>query len=159
MGEAMERALGKVEQFRKAQEEYQRALSEDGKAALGELFKEFFEANPAVRAFTWTQYTPHFNDGDPCTFSVHDLEIAYPLVLEGGEDNPEADGYDGDCTANGVDYGYEYIGSKVEKKYPGITALESAFRKFEDVCEATFGDGVRVVVTREGFFEDEYDHD
>lgn len=29
--------------------------------------------DPGVRRFGWKQYTPYFNDGDPCVFSVHTL--------------------------------------------------------------------------------------
>lgn len=35
--------------------------------------QQFFEACPEVNAIFWRQYTPYFNDGEPCEFSVHDL--------------------------------------------------------------------------------------
>ena len=48
-------------------------VREVGKAAVGALFKAFFAQYPEVTAVGWTQYTPHFNDGDPCVFRVHEF--------------------------------------------------------------------------------------
>lgn len=33
----------------------------------------FMEANPDIKLITWEQYTPYFNDGDPCQFGVYGL--------------------------------------------------------------------------------------
>lgn len=33
----------------------------------------FFDACPEITSIHWTQYTPYFNDGDSCEFSVHEL--------------------------------------------------------------------------------------
>ena len=47
------------------------------KTAFTDMAKEFFDANPTVLAFGWTQYTPYFNDGDVCTFRA---QTDYPRV-------------------------------------------------------------------------------
>src|SRR4051794_19743146 len=44
---------------------------------IGErLFKEgsqdIFDMFPELQSFSWTQYTPYFNDGDECIFRVND---------------------------------------------------------------------------------------
>lgn len=61
----------------------------------GALFKtdvaSVFEALPELEFITWTQYSPYFNDGDECTFSVHDLE--YKLKGETPEDDDEDEDY------------------------------------------------------------------
>jgi hypothetical protein len=31
-----------------------------------------FEKHPELHIISWKQYVPSFNDGDPCTFSMHD---------------------------------------------------------------------------------------
>lgn len=41
-----------------------------GMELLKHTLKEFFEKNPRVVAVNWVQYTPTFNDGDPCEFSA-----------------------------------------------------------------------------------------
>jgi hypothetical protein len=44
-----------------------------------ELFSKdiaaMFERLPELEFITWTQYSPYFNDGDECVFSVHDLQF------------------------------------------------------------------------------------
>ena len=47
------------------------------KTAFTDMAKEFFNANPTVLAFGWTQYTPYWNDGDVCTFRA---QTDYPRV-------------------------------------------------------------------------------
>ena len=51
-----------------------------GKEAIAEAFAPFFAANPNIDGIYWTQYTPYFNDGDPCEFSVHDPSIILTLA-------------------------------------------------------------------------------
>lgn len=38
--------------------------------ALKETFQDYFTKFPELAAIMWTQYTPSFNDGDPCTLTV-----------------------------------------------------------------------------------------
>lgn len=41
-----------------------------------ELYPYFQKAfEKGVKAATWHQYTPYFNDGEPCEFSVNDLSV------------------------------------------------------------------------------------
>lgn len=43
---------------------------------IEELYPYFKEAfAKGVKAATWHQYTPYFNDGEPCEFSVYDLSV------------------------------------------------------------------------------------
>jgi hypothetical protein len=37
------------------------------------FFKEAFDKG--IKAASWHQYTPYFNDGEPCEFSVYDLSV------------------------------------------------------------------------------------
>lgn len=57
-------------------------------AEVDALFRAVIEA-PGVQGIAWTQYTPHWNDGEPCVFSVHEPYIA----LEGAR-TEEDEGYD-----------------------------------------------------------------
>lgn len=38
---------------------------------FNQIIKLFFEECPKVQAVVWNQYTPYFNDGDECVFSVN----------------------------------------------------------------------------------------
>lgn len=45
--------------------------------------------DPTIRTFGWRQYTPYFNDGDPCVFSAYG---AWYLTIEDGQsDSDDAD--------------------------------------------------------------------
>lgn len=53
-------------------------LRKEAQAEVKNLFTEFnrelFEKNPNLESYSWPQYAPYFNDGDPCYFGVR----AYP---------------------------------------------------------------------------------
>jgi hypothetical protein len=63
-------------------------MQENSKVLMKEAFREFFEKYDVVDNIFWTQYTPYFNDGESCEFSVGD---AY-LVLKDDEDACEYEG-------------------------------------------------------------------
>lgn len=46
-----------------------------GRAALAEASAAFFERNPGVHGFRWTQYTPYWMDGEECEFSANEPEL------------------------------------------------------------------------------------
>jgi hypothetical protein len=125
--------------------EAKRKVEEKAKEAVGALFKGFFEKNPKIVAIAWTQYTPYFNDGDPCEFSVHDFEAANRM--------PE-----GEVDEDDDDLGYEFL-SSWSLKGPSAEALRSLERAAsDDIFLAAFGDHARVVATPDGFHVTEYDH-
>jgi hypothetical protein len=139
--------------------EKQRALALEFQTTAQSLFKEttkeFFEQNPGVKSITWTQYTPYFNDGDECLFSVHEPSFSNTDDTE----NINWEDYDGD--EEGV-WVYSGWGDK-----PEDVSLENMneFSKLlqsdemEDVMEAMFGNHVKVAATRSGFDVTDYDHD
>jgi len=38
---------------------------------FGVIFIPLFEKYPDIESISWTQFSPYFNDGEECTFSVH----------------------------------------------------------------------------------------
>jgi hypothetical protein len=52
-------------------------IRQEGRRALEEGFAKVFKQHPEILSITWMQFTPYFNDGDACTFSVNepDFEI------------------------------------------------------------------------------------
>jgi hypothetical protein len=46
-----------------------------GRAAIAEASASFFERNPGVHGFRWTQYTPYWMDGEECSFSANEPEL------------------------------------------------------------------------------------
>jgi hypothetical protein len=63
-------------------------MQENSKVLMKEAFREFFEKYDVVDNVFWTQYTPYFNDGESCEFSVGDVY----LVLKDDEDPCEYEG-------------------------------------------------------------------
>ena len=134
--------MGKLlDELLAAQEAYNEKLSETGEDALKEAFKEVFEKHPSIYSISWRQYTPYFNDGDPCYFRVGEYEIEY--LEEGEGENEEED------KAVAAD-----DRSKAEED------VENLFSSLDDeILESVLGDHITVEVTAEGFSVDEYDHD
>ncbi len=73
-------------------------LKEEGAEALKEVLREFFAKFPEARAIRWRQYTPYFNDGDPCNFSVH--EPCIKLADSEAEAGDYEDGFESDWQLN-----------------------------------------------------------
>lgn len=137
----------KIQEFIEKKQELEKQIAEHGRAALLEGFAALFAASPSIEAVRWRQYTPYFNDGEPCEFSVR--EPYYKLV--GGSD--EAGDY-GD--------GFEYAGymdSPVRAAVELTKHVKLFTSELEDVFHATFGDHAKVTVSRDLSVEvEQYDH-
>lgn len=116
------------------QKAYRNKLRNEGEAAMKEAFKEVFDAHPSVESIYWTQYTPYFNDGDPCYFRMGEYEVEY---FDDEED--------------------EAIKNDDQNKV--IDDINAIFDAGDDIFESVFGDHKRITVTREGIAVREYDHD
>lgn len=122
------------------------------RAAAGALFKAFFAAHPTITAVRWTQYTPYFNDGEPCEFSVHNpyactkTGVAWPQSNE--DDEPE----DEDDELFQDEYGLDDGPTKA-----ALVRLGCSFN--DEIFLAAFGDHAQVIATPSGFHVTQYDHD
>ncbi|AXH67304.1 hypothetical protein SEA_WOFFORD_133 [Streptomyces phage Wofford] len=149
--------------------------------------REFVEAmdavlaHPNVVAVKWTQYTPGFNDGEPCTFDGHSPEVklvGFPnpdgsVELESGdylddsEDGTwlsEYDLYDYRNEAGERDYRngkrvYEVGGLNTKEVSELLGNFEAVVTSgAHDVWMNTnFGDPAEVVATTEGFEVEYYE--
>jgi hypothetical protein len=142
--------------------ELQKEIKEVGQGSIKEMFEAIFKQAPAVLAVKWTQYTPHFNDGEPCVFNVNEPEVQFAegtflaKAHEEGRSYPEQDEY-----ADGEEF-YDKWTFRVQQKTVAdlINEVYTVFQEIDQVMQAVFGDGVQVTVTRDGDVEiDEYDHD
>jgi hypothetical protein len=61
----------KISKIQKQIEKLKNQISEDCQELFKLSYQEIFDNNPDFNSFSWTQYTPYFNDGDPCDFSAH----------------------------------------------------------------------------------------
>ena len=96
MTDTVKTILEEVEALVASFEKQRQELVEKLKPSFGSIFTPFFDAVPEVDALMFTAYTPYFNDGDECTFSVNDL-YGYFTTTEEDEREP----YEGDLPAYG----------------------------------------------------------
>jgi len=155
------------------------SLDEELRLISGKFFAEqskaLFEQFPDLKSFSWTQYTPYFNDGDTCEFGAN---TEYPSIKLDGAKDQEAEDFDDEDFDDDDDYisvynvvktaDGRYI-DKYEAGHPDITdrkkivafEVKEFLMEFEDdSLKAMFGDHVRVIVHRDGTVEQEdYEHD
>lgn len=143
-------------------------MQEELTIKLDPIFKQFFVENPKIKQIVWTQYTPFFNDGEPCVFSVHDKYFVPTFFKDEdtGElvENEEYEYHD--CPSLWSDSFYDSAIN--EFKACGLTDEEidrvEKFGKFlnsipDDLYEGIYGDHVEITVTTNGAEVNEYDHD
>lgn len=123
---------------------------------------------PGVEAVRWEQYTPYFNDGDPCYFSTRELRAQ----IEGleGEDTDYGDGFY--CGYELSDWGpgatydermanaiYEVDGVNTEAAYRALSDIGSIIDHHQSILQQKFGDPALITATKDGFDVDFYEHD
>lgn len=52
-------------------EKAKKKMTKSGESLFKEAVKEIFKTHKDLKSISWTQYTPHWNDGDECVFSCH----------------------------------------------------------------------------------------
>lgn len=126
-----------VEDFIKRRNELKELIRKEGKNMLQDMFLEVFNETPGLEAIQWTQYTPSFNDGDPCVFSVGDpsYKIHDPTVKESEEEDAD-DEQDDDFQDS-----YSIKNSVLQKK---LKNFEKKFEDIGDVFEDVFGDNTKI---------------
>ena len=116
-------------------------LQAEGEAALREVFKDFFAEFPVVTAIRWAQYTPYFNDGEACVFSVHEPSLR--------TDADFLEVYDRE---------FDSLPAPVIKAHAELTDLLQS-DALERVLLAMFGDHNQVTVYPKQIVVDGYSHD
>lgn len=136
-------------------------------------FTEYFALYPFVTRIQWTQYTPHFNDGEACEFGVNDPELQvaqsyldrHPDVIAGQPDwnlhltDTPDDEEEEECER----YVSTYILDKAKKAqypelYDAVEAIKILFEA-EDILQHVFGDHASVIATPDMIECEEYEHD
>jgi hypothetical protein len=144
-----------------------------------EEFEPFVKAvldEPFIVAFGWRQYTPYFNDGDPCIFGATEVWARTEPTDGSAVDEDE----DEDSERWDVDFEHPTLGhlnyswnnhERICDGYEGPEGGEERLRKclalssvvqggeFDDVLLELFGDHAQVTVTRTGITVDTYEHD
>lgn len=199
LNEFLSRVVEAEEQYKKRVQDASRVFQ---KEVYNGFFKPVLDKHPIIGRFTWTQYTPYFNDGEPCEFGVHDLNVVTQRDVDDQDDDRETSvifyGPDPNVVAYVFDNnpaplkavfdaikedawakkyyktfeawaanqvtGYDkYTKEEVEQAIAAktdINEVQKIFNKFpEDVMRNAFGDGVMVIVDRNGITVEDYDHE
>ena len=69
---AFENITNKIAEQNAKLEELRKAHMKELQGDFNQIIKLFFDECPKVQAVVWSQYTPYFNDGDECVFSVNE---------------------------------------------------------------------------------------
>lgn len=163
--------MSKLNELSDKLKETRKQVEIESKVAVLEAIKEYFEREPKAHAVMWSQFTPYWCDGSPCTFSLHEVWnyvpaepframtveelVSMPNIEWDPQDafNLELDesGLPEDIQKlleNGDDsldtIGAEQFGGEVDEK------LYNILQKHEEILEMAFGDHVFVVVSRDG---------
>ena len=135
--------------------QYKQQFQAQAQEKFRDYFVKFWETNPAIKAVIWSQYAPYFNDGDPCTFSVHGT---YFTNAEGGDldDISWGGDYYGENDSIWCDYSFggEWGTPKPDGLDGGSAEQLSKLicsNEMESVMEMMFGSDSKVIATREGF--------
>ena len=140
---------------------FEQTMDEATKTASTEVVAGLAAALPAGYEIVWMQYTPYFNDGDACTFSVNDPTLRKTLAEVDAEDD-ERDDDEGAClSTDGYDL-KNYVNDPIDGfDADAFLALASLFKSLpEDLCLAAFGDHVKVVVRSDGTHaQNDHEHD
>jgi Zn-finger protein len=170
----MSKLQSRFEQLISDQAELQRKFQEQAQEMFKEITKEFFDKNPGITGVVWTQYTPYFNDGDTCEFSVNEATFTNAPVdeledIRWGEYEGETEGvWACDNVAHALTSDREWYKETADKiRASGGVDAESCkllseaigSGEMETVMQAMFGDHVKVIATRDGFDVQDYDHD
>jgi len=117
--------------------------------ALKEAFIDLKKTIPTLEAVKWEQYTPYFNDGDSCTFSLHGVYFRFAGVKD-----------------DAGDYNDGFL-SAYETKDAGLTGVqkevlenfEEELGHLEELLEEALGDHMQVTLNAEGIETEECSHD
>lgn len=168
-----------LDELKKAKAEYDAVMKKKGEKVVRASIKEFFTIHPEVKALRWTQYTPYFNDGEPCIFGYSGCDVKL------ADSEPDAiyacPNHEEIMTASPVKCGKPNCGETTVKLEPDQDnddgwfddysdaikgSLKTDLRKFnsymvdcEDALLIAFGDHARITATQKDITIDEYEHD
>lgn len=142
-----------INEYLAKKKEFEELTSKNGIQLLSSLFEDLFN-NSNYKEVTWTQYTPYFNDGEACVFSVR-----YPSFLTEQHINTKKEE---DLDYDDYDFGDTVYGCPSENKKL-LEDFQEKLYLLENVFEAAFGDHAKIrAFQKDGKIEfevEEYEHE
>jgi hypothetical protein len=153
----------KMRQLEELAEE-KKKFQQKAKDMLKDCIQDFMKENSEIKALGWIQFTPYFNDGEECVFSIHQLGFTTKdLTEEELEDYKWFD--DGPWIETGnrsdSDYMRKYIKDKgvTISLYDKVSKLYSQLIDLQAELQIVFGDHCKVIVTQTGVEIYEFEHE
>lgn len=141
--------------------DFRQRMKEEFKTVFEKASSTFFQLVPEVKSIIWTQYTPYFNDGDTCYFSVH--EFSFSNFIPDSPIGYFYDSYQDDDNCEDNSWSYSSWGMKKSslsaEKIELCNSFESLINANEEFMQEILGDHVLVHVTANGVEVSDYDHD
>lgn len=149
------------EQIKVKERELRALTRKRGVQEMANEFTSLFEEVPDLVGFEWEQYTPYFNDGSPCEFTVYTpdqflVKKSFVETLEADQDYYTGWGED---TEDAM-----YICPMYKTTNESLLKLRRGTKELgwmEDELKEMFGDHAKVVVRRDSIevFDTEGKHD
>lgn len=76
MGGSLDTVLSRVNDLKESIKKFQEETKKKNETFFKDAVKFLFDEYPVLENFSWNQYTPYFNDGDECVFSVNRYSFA-----------------------------------------------------------------------------------
>jgi hypothetical protein len=150
----------RYQEHKQKMKQLQEEMQATAKQFFSEATKELFDKYPKLERFSFTGYTPYFNDGDTCEYSAHTDHLA--TFEYDGNDRAE-DRY---LDSWGLTTTWDNVAKKsvpketVEEWAVAAQDVFSLLQKFDDdFYLQSFGDHVEIIVSRNGVDTEEYGHD
>jgi hypothetical protein len=142
-----------INEYLTRKKELEQFVNKNSRQLVKDYVQDFMTTHPLASAIRWRQYTPYFNDGEPCVFRVGEVHV---LRREPTKEDLEMDPYDGDWEE-----------SDPSKKDPLLKALskfeEEISGPMEDMLQVAFGDHKDIIVSQKNgkitIQVAEYEHD
>lgn len=152
----MENLLNRIEEIAETYESAKATLVDELEPELGKVFKEIMTDSEKIYSYRFTQYAPHFNDGDPCEFeSNHQYGSFFGPVLF-DEDGYKIEFEDGDELSDYLDC--EVSGDDIARMKKFKAILDKVP---EDFYKDAFGESSEITINRDGSVEvdEKFEHD
>jgi hypothetical protein len=155
----MPTALEKLAALRKIREDANKEIEDKGKDLFKEASADIFTLHPTLESFSWTQYTPHFADGDECVFSAR-TDYFNVKVKDEKETDFDRDSLYDHSRVNGK---YVRTAKAEEAISPALKAgrsIQELLHQFQDEdFKLIFGDHKKIIVSTDGVDVRDYEHD
>lgn len=145
------KSLEKYKKMEVELEKLQENAAKELKEGIIQSIKTLMLNYPKIVAIKWKQYTPYFNDGDACVFTVGYVQYKTEDMTD--EDGDYGDGFD------------EWYDGKEQRKKLGddlstkLNKLQKNLQDNEKLLEVAFGNHVEIIITPKEVIVDEYEHD